>query len=96
MDQIAIPNFKSGAMENWGLVTYREPYLLYNETINTFNDELNVVTTIAHEFGHMWFGDLVKINLNHFLSYILIICTLFLYLNIFIGFAKMVDISMAK
>lgn len=45
-----------------GLVTYREPYLLYNESVNTFNDEINVVTTISHEFGHMWFGDLVTLK----------------------------------
>lgn len=47
------------AMENWGLVTYREPYLLYNETIHSDKRKLGVVTTIAHEFGHQWFGDLV-------------------------------------
>lgn len=36
------------AMENWGLVTYREETLLYNKTIHSNNRKLSVVTTIAH------------------------------------------------
>lgn len=51
MYQVAVPDFDAGAMENWGLVTYREDYLLYNETIATTKQRENVITVIAHEFA---------------------------------------------
>lgn len=59
MDQVAIPDFSAGAMENWGLVTYREAALLWNkeESSNRYNQR--ITTVIAHEFAHQWFGDLV-------------------------------------
>lgn len=44
------------AMENWGLVTYREEALLYNESAQVYPLKTRVVTTISHEFGHQWFG----------------------------------------
>ncbi|XP_053666230.1 aminopeptidase N-like [Anopheles marshallii] len=59
MDQIAVPDFAAGAMENWGLVTYREQALLFNEAVSTYRTKTNVATTIAHEYAHQWFGDLV-------------------------------------
>lgn len=51
MDQAAIPDFAAGAMENWGLVTYAEPYLLFNDATSTTRDRENVIATIAHEFA---------------------------------------------
>lgn len=60
MDQIAIPDFRAGAMENWGLVTYREEALLYNKSVHSFKRKVNVVRIISHEFGHQWFGNLVS------------------------------------
>jgi aminopeptidase N len=51
MDQLAIPDFAAGAMENWGLVTYREIYLLFNEKTGTTRDQENIETVIAHEFA---------------------------------------------
>ncbi|KAJ0056253.1 hypothetical protein NL108_004529, partial [Boleophthalmus pectinirostris] len=58
-DQIALPDFGAGAMENWGLITYRETALLYNPGVSSNGDKEWVATVIAHELAHMWFGNLV-------------------------------------
>ena len=50
MDQVAVPDFDAGAMENWGLVTYREESLLYNAKTTSHSREY-IITTIAHEFA---------------------------------------------
>jgi aminopeptidase N len=59
MDQVALPDFDAGAMENYALVTYREEYLLLNNE-STSREKKNVLTTISHEFAHQWFGDYVN------------------------------------
>lgn len=56
----AIPDFVSGAMENWGLITYRETRLLYDNLTNSISDKRNVAITVCHELAHMWFGNLGK------------------------------------
>ncbi|XP_072236216.1 aminopeptidase Ey-like [Leuresthes tenuis] len=58
-DQIALPDFSAGAMENWGLITYRETALLYNSLVSSNGDKEWVATVISHELAHMWFGNLV-------------------------------------
>lgn len=58
MDQIAVPGFR-GAMENWGLIIYGEPYLLWSQTEHTHVDRENVAVTVVHEYAHQWFGNLV-------------------------------------
>ncbi|XP_050667555.1 membrane alanyl aminopeptidase-like [Leptidea sinapis] len=58
-DHIALPDFPSGAMENWGMVNYREAYLLYDPQNTNVVDKLFVATIIAHEMAHKWFGNLV-------------------------------------
>jgi len=45
-------------MENWGLVTFRETKLLYNESISSIDDQEAIALIIAHELAHMWFGNL--------------------------------------
>jgi puromycin-sensitive aminopeptidase len=62
LDHIAIPDFASGAMENLGLITYREEALLANPEQASPMERLNVSSTIAHETAHMWFGDLVTMR----------------------------------
>ncbi|XP_028045976.2 glutamyl aminopeptidase [Monomorium pharaonis] len=62
LDMIGIPDFKAGAMENWGLVTYRETRILYDEHTNSLYDKREVVNVICHELAHMWFGNLVTMK----------------------------------
>ncbi|XP_050466641.1 aminopeptidase N-like [Cataglyphis hispanica] len=59
MDQFAIPDFNFNAMENWGLITYRESVVLHESGITPTRIVLNGLTTMAHEYAHTWFGNLV-------------------------------------
>ncbi|XP_011870129.1 PREDICTED: uncharacterized protein LOC105563274 [Vollenhovia emeryi] len=59
MDMVAVPDFAAGAMENWGLVTYRESRMLYDEMESSAIAKQSVSSVIAHELAHMWFGNLV-------------------------------------
>ncbi|XP_051740471.1 alanyl (membrane) aminopeptidase b, tandem duplicate 1 [Ctenopharyngodon idella] len=61
-DQIALPDFNAGAMENWGLITYRETALLFDNEISSNANKERIVTVIAHELAHQWFGNLVTIR----------------------------------
>ncbi|XP_055602737.1 aminopeptidase N-like [Uranotaenia lowii] len=58
--QITIPNRGTGAMENWGLLSYGEPALLFNPVVNTYRSRKHVTTIIAHELAHQWFGNIVS------------------------------------
>ena len=62
LDLIAIPDFASGAMENFGAVTFRETALLVDEARATQGDLLRVASVVAHELAHMWFGNLVTMR----------------------------------
>ncbi|XP_058061851.1 membrane alanyl aminopeptidase-like [Anopheles bellator] len=59
MYMAAVPDFAAGAMENWGLVTYRESSLLYVPEEATSLQQQRIATIIAHELAHQWFGNLV-------------------------------------
>lgn len=61
-DHIALPDFYFGAMENWGLVTYRETNLLYDPVTSSNGNKETTATIIAHELAHMWFGNLVTLQ----------------------------------
>ncbi|XP_048225372.1 aminopeptidase N [Perognathus longimembris pacificus] len=61
-DQIGLPDFNAGAMENWGLVTYRESSLLFDPQSSSIGNKERVVTVIAHELAHQWFGNLVTVG----------------------------------
>lgn len=58
-DQVAVPSFAFGAMENAGLVTFRPSLLLVDPDAASWGDRRDVALVVAHEFAHMWFGDLV-------------------------------------
>ena len=59
LDQIAIPDFMAGAMENTGAIIYRETALLVDDATATPEDRRWVADIISHEIAHQWFGDLV-------------------------------------
>lgn len=58
-DQVALPDFSNGAMENWGLITYRESALLYDPATTSIAAKQYIATVISHELSHQWFGNLV-------------------------------------
>ena len=62
MDLVAIPDFASGAMENWGLVTYRETCLLVDPKNTSTNTRQWIAIVVAHELAHQWFGNLVTME----------------------------------
>ncbi|CAH8462262.1 unnamed protein product [Schistosoma turkestanicum] len=62
VDLLAVPNMCGGAMENWGLITFRERLLLANpHTLSPITKEV-ITTVISHEIAHMWFGNLVTMK----------------------------------
>ncbi|CAF1270409.1 unnamed protein product, partial [Rotaria sp. Silwood1] len=58
-DHFALPDFAIGGMENWGLITYRETALLYNNVTGNLADKRRVGEVVSHELAHQWFGDIV-------------------------------------
>ncbi|XP_048007657.1 aminopeptidase N [Leguminivora glycinivorella] len=59
IDMIALPDFKAGAMENWGLLTFREIAMLYDSSNSPTTAKARVAAVVAHEIAHQWFGNLV-------------------------------------
>lgn len=62
LDLIAVPDFGAGAMENWGLITFRTTLVLYNEKDSGVEAKEQVATVISHELAHQWFGNLVTMD----------------------------------
>ncbi len=60
--QLGLPDFSAGAMENWGLVTYRESALLLDPDNTSIDKKKYVATVVTHELAHQWFGDLVTMK----------------------------------
>ena len=52
LDLLAVPDFNAGAMENWGLITFREELLIFDENVGSINDLHELGITIAHELAH--------------------------------------------
>jgi puromycin-sensitive aminopeptidase len=61
-DLIALPDFASGAMENWGLITFREQCLLVDPANTSLHTKQYVAMVVAHELAHQWFGNLVTMR----------------------------------
>lgn len=61
-DHVALPDFSAGAMENWGLITYREIALLAEPDLTSVSNKQNIALVIAHELSHQWFGNLVTMK----------------------------------
>jgi puromycin-sensitive aminopeptidase len=59
VDQIGVPDFEAGAMENAGCITYREVALLLDPQTAPLNVQKRVAEVITHELSHQWFGNLV-------------------------------------
>ncbi|KAH8379355.1 hypothetical protein KR009_004350 [Drosophila setifemur] len=62
MDLIAISDFSAGAMENWGLVTYRETFVLVDPKNTSLMRKQSIALTVGHEIAHQWFGNLVTME----------------------------------
>jgi aminopeptidase N len=59
-DQMFVPEFNAGAMENAGAVTFTETYVFRSKVTDAIKERR--VVTILHELAHMWFGDLVTMK----------------------------------
>ena len=62
MDLVAVTDFYIGAMENWGLLTFRETALLFDPMAATTSAKQYVAILVCHEVAHQWFGNLVGIE----------------------------------
>jgi aminopeptidase N len=62
MDVIGLPDFSAGAMENWGLITFRESVLYVDPDSSSIDTKQIVAMVIGHELAHQWFGNLVTMK----------------------------------
>ena len=62
VDFVALPDFAQGAMENTGLITYRESLLLVDPMHATQPELEDIADVVAHELAHQWFGNLVTMR----------------------------------
>ncbi len=60
-DQVYVPEFNAGAMENFGCIVHGEQYYIFRSQVTDYEYE-NRANTILHEMAHMWFGDLVTMR----------------------------------
>lgn len=61
-DLVAVPDFSAGAMENWGLTTYRESCMLVDPENTAADTKEWIAAVVAHELSHQWFGNLVTMQ----------------------------------
>lgn len=61
LDLLGVPDFRSGAMENWGLITFKESVYYCDDTVS-ISEKQRIVEVILHELAHQWFGNLVTME----------------------------------
>ncbi|KAG0024394.1 hypothetical protein BGZ81_007729 [Podila clonocystis] len=61
LDLVAVPDFAPGAMENWGLISFRT-YAVLIEEFSSHDRKLEIAATVIHEISHQWFGNLVTMD----------------------------------
>ena len=62
LDQVVVPDYAYGAMENAGEIHYREDALLFKEGTSAEEGRVTIASIMAHEQAHQWFGDLVTMR----------------------------------
>jgi aminopeptidase N len=62
LDIVAVGDFAFGAMENWGLMTFRDTIILHDPEKSATLEEDGLVEVVSHEIGHQWFGNLVTMK----------------------------------
>lgn len=62
LDHVSITDFHFNAMENFGLITYRESRLLFNPNTDPDYMKLDMIEIISHEYAHHYFGNIVAVN----------------------------------
>ena len=62
MDVAAVPDFGPGAMENWGLITFKEDFLFYKPEVSSQYDREFAALVLSHELSHQWFGNIVTMK----------------------------------
>jgi aminopeptidase N len=62
VDLLAVHEFSHGAMENWGLITYRTTAVLFDPATSADSYRNRVAYVVAHELAHQWFGNLVTMD----------------------------------
>jgi aminopeptidase N len=63
LDMLAVPDFSAGAMENWGLVTYRTVYILFDEQQSSLAIKQHVAYVVGHELAHQWYSIYARVGL---------------------------------
>jgi len=61
---VAIPDFSAGAMENWGLVLYRESSILHDDVVSSVSNKLWVSLVISHEIAHTVSADIYTAEIS--------------------------------
>lgn len=62
MDMVGIHDFSAGAMENWGLITYRMVDLIFDESNSNLQTKQRVSEVVYHELAHQWFGNICTMD----------------------------------
>ena len=62
LDLVTVPDFSAGAMENWGVITFRDTALMVDPSKTSLANRQRVAEVVAHELAHQWFGNLVTMS----------------------------------